>query len=582
MFDAYTVKKVLPRLIAAVVLIQLSWFIFTGMIQLTASISYGIEGLIIAPFGGEAELTIPELLARAGLGSGSAVLGLATVAIAGTIAAGGLLALGITVILALLVGFVVLVLRKLLLIGLLVLSPIAIVAWILPGTERFWKIWWDNFSKLLLMFPLILVMYAAGRVFASIAAVSGGSGSGPGTGLIDMVIILVAVFAPIALIPLTYKAAGAGLGALAGAVKQYPDRWTQAARERGKKKSAERRKDLHTRASESRLFNPNGRFGKLNNLASTIADPKNAARIALGTRGGKSLMSQIGQSKWEHTEKMAGALSKAGFNDKALEALMDWDGSEADLNKKIDRMADGDGNDKIGAQLLRNNAGFLLDAHKSEEYGRASIAGAAGLTLASQGFASPEQIASTATKLNSEFDGLGNTFKTQAELAGAQRGGLSKPGQTVSADGQGGFKAAGIGLQIKRLKSLGVQDIATAKGPQLSGYEEAYKTALSGQEYTDENGKRTTLKPEERTAMEETLLQAHSAYTNPDVKGKIRGILKSAHIASGMSEEQANAAVDNQLSRARGMAISPDEAANQSQQQPPPEVEGQQNLPFGQ
>lgn len=235
MFDAYTVKKVLPRLVAAVVLIQLSWFLFTGMIQLTTAVAYGIEGLMLAPFGGATAVSLNNIFGAVGdLGSGAGVAGLALVGVAGTIAAGGIFALGVMVFLALFVGFMTLVLRKALLIALLLLSPIALVAWILPGTERFWKIWWDNFSKLLLMFPLILIMLAAGRIFAFIFA----AGVGTGFGILDVSVILISVFVPFALIPMTYKAAGAGLGAISGAIGKYPADWTNRARDRGHKRQA--------------------------------------------------------------------------------------------------------------------------------------------------------------------------------------------------------------------------------------------------------------------------------------------------------------------------------------------------------
>jgi hypothetical protein len=44
--------------------------------------------------------------------------------------------------------------------------PIAMVLWILGGTQRYYKMWFDNFTKLLILFPLIAGMIVIGRIFA--------------------------------------------------------------------------------------------------------------------------------------------------------------------------------------------------------------------------------------------------------------------------------------------------------------------------------------------------------------------------------------------------------------------------------
>src|SRR5262249_41408217 len=51
-----------------------------------------------------------------------------------------------------------------------ILAPLALVAWILPGTKKYWDIWQETFSKLLLMFPIVVAVLAAGRIFAKVVA----------------------------------------------------------------------------------------------------------------------------------------------------------------------------------------------------------------------------------------------------------------------------------------------------------------------------------------------------------------------------------------------------------------------------
>lgn len=220
MFDAYTVKKVLPRLVIAAILIQLSWPLLVMLIQITNNIAWGIEGLLYAPFGGRSALDIGVLL-ETGAGTGSFSALLAGGAIAGGFAlvklgALGLLSLAGAVALALLLAFFVLALRQVIIVALLVTAPIALLAWILPNTEKFWKLWWESFSKLLLMYPLILLLIAGGRIGAYLAAQ--GITVNTGNEVFRAVIIILVFFAPFFLIPKTFQVAGSAFANIAGIV----------------------------------------------------------------------------------------------------------------------------------------------------------------------------------------------------------------------------------------------------------------------------------------------------------------------------------------------------------------------------
>lgn len=234
MFDAYTVKKVLPRLVIAVILIQLSWFIFSGMIFLTESIAYGIEALIYAPFGNAQDFTFEALFTSIG-GSDIQVLFYSLIAAGAAVASfgGSIGFFALIALLALFVGVLTLLIRRILLVLLLVLSPLALVAWILPNTERFWKMWWDNFTKLLLMYPIILAMVAAGRVMAKI-------GGQFGEESIAVVMVLGGVFLPLALIPKTFNMAGSAFSAIGGTLAARASGLGKGFAARGRKRGAER------------------------------------------------------------------------------------------------------------------------------------------------------------------------------------------------------------------------------------------------------------------------------------------------------------------------------------------------------
>ncbi len=214
MFDAYTIKKVVPRLVIAIIAIQLSWFIFTEMIHIVNLVAYGVEGLIYAPFGGREQLSAEIILNSMAQGTTFTWTGLIVGGGAATWFLGplGLLSLGLTIILALLIGVFLLSLRRLIIIALLLLAPIALVAWILPGTEKVWKIWWESFSKLLYVYPIILLLFAAGRAFGSVAAKTNTNNT------LKVIVVMLAIYGPFFLIPKTFQLAGSAFGNLAGIV----------------------------------------------------------------------------------------------------------------------------------------------------------------------------------------------------------------------------------------------------------------------------------------------------------------------------------------------------------------------------
>lgn len=231
--SAYTIKKALPRLVIGAILIQLSWFIFTAMIQIVNALGSGLYDLILSPFSGPTGVyqngeyvSLNAILSINGLegdrlqNEGWNALGslLFVGAIAGVALTGAWLSLIVTMLgalISIIVALFVIIVREGLLVILLVISPIALALWILPGTNKFWKTWWDNFSKLLLMYPLIILLFAAGTISALIL-VQSGSPIDQDNVNINKFFAIIAFFAPLFLIGATFKMAGSGLQAISG------------------------------------------------------------------------------------------------------------------------------------------------------------------------------------------------------------------------------------------------------------------------------------------------------------------------------------------------------------------------------
>ncbi len=213
--DAYTVKKAFPRMVVAVIFMLLSWYVCIFLIDVSNVVGKGTLGLMTSPFNGKAE-SLTTLFTPS---AGGAVLqfgGIAIVASAFAIqaAAGILFSYFATGLLVMFVAFLVLVARQMFVIVLVLLAPIAIISWIFPGNDKLWKFWWQSFSKLLLMFPIVMALIASGRIFAGVMATTPAAGAEGG--LLTPLLKLTAYILPYAFIPFTFKAAGGVFGNLVG------------------------------------------------------------------------------------------------------------------------------------------------------------------------------------------------------------------------------------------------------------------------------------------------------------------------------------------------------------------------------
>ncbi len=205
-FDAYTVKKVFPRLVMAIVLISISWPLIIFIIDASNFMGIAVRSLIQGPFASNFQNAVKLDGAQLSLGSlGIVGLGMA-------IGPVGLLTFVAGALMAVAIAFLTLILREILVILLAVLAPAAIAAYILPNTQKAGKLWWDFFSKALLAFPIISGFVAIGRVFAIVSQQDGGGGTVRGF------IGFIAYFAPYFVLPKAFAMAGGALGNLSGIV----------------------------------------------------------------------------------------------------------------------------------------------------------------------------------------------------------------------------------------------------------------------------------------------------------------------------------------------------------------------------
>lgn len=171
----YGIKKMLPRLIVAAILVNVSIYVCQIAVDLSNILGYGLR----AGIGGIGdEITRANEIFQSGQGRGTWGGFALTVLAAGT---AGILALAV-LIGALVSGLVVmatiavlLIARKALIVILIVISPLAFVAFLLPNTEKFFSKWRSIFVGLLMVFPTIGLLFGGGILAGAIVKAGGGN-----------------------------------------------------------------------------------------------------------------------------------------------------------------------------------------------------------------------------------------------------------------------------------------------------------------------------------------------------------------------------------------------------------------------
>ena len=161
----YGIKKILPRLIIGALLVNLSYYLCQIFVDLSNILGHTLKDALEAGAG-----EIGTTSEAAGWGS---VIAAAIVGVGG-VAAFAALAIGIPTLaagfLAIMTVFIILVVRQAGIILLIAMSPMAFAAWLLPNTEDLFKKWIKMFRGLLLVFPIISLLYGAGKLAGAVLA----------------------------------------------------------------------------------------------------------------------------------------------------------------------------------------------------------------------------------------------------------------------------------------------------------------------------------------------------------------------------------------------------------------------------
>ena len=218
----YGLKKTLPRLIIAAILVNISFWLCTIAVDASNILGYSIHNMFMglidkfsvgANYDGNASIPTWEqvtLLALAG--TGVAVGGYTILAATVTGSLPLLLPFLVGGILAVLVALIVLAARQALITVLIIIAPLAFVAYVLPNTEKWFTKWRETLTTMLLLFPIFSVVFS-GAQLAGIAIIQSAGGN-----LFTIILGLATQVAPIVVTPVLVKFSGGLIGKIAGLV----------------------------------------------------------------------------------------------------------------------------------------------------------------------------------------------------------------------------------------------------------------------------------------------------------------------------------------------------------------------------
>jgi len=221
----YGLKKLIPRLVVAAVLVNLSYYICAAAIDLSNILGYSVQDLlnnirhntfsVTGDTLADASTPTWKPIVEYALSGGAAVAGGISL-IAST---GGNPVVLIYMLIPIMLGlvltvvFVLLILaaRQAIIIILIIIAPLAFVANLLPNTEKWFEKWRDLFMTMLVFFPAFSLVFGGSQLAGGIIIQNA-------TSVFMMVFGMAVQIAPLVITPLILKLSGGLLGKIAGLV----------------------------------------------------------------------------------------------------------------------------------------------------------------------------------------------------------------------------------------------------------------------------------------------------------------------------------------------------------------------------
>ena len=234
----YGIKRALPRIIVAAILINISFFICALAVDVSNVLGASIHGLYNSvaetviqngTINPAAHFSVSDLFTA--IAGGVAIAGLTITSPLGPQLIFMLIPVLLGILVSVAIGLFTISLRQAVVSLLVMIAPLAFVAYFLPNTEKWYKKWVNIFSQMLVFYPMFALLFWAARLAGWALITSATSWLG--------VILGVAVqIAPLFLALSLMKMSGTVLGAVSGRLSQLGNRaiapataWSNSMRE---------------------------------------------------------------------------------------------------------------------------------------------------------------------------------------------------------------------------------------------------------------------------------------------------------------------------------------------------------------
>ena len=229
----YGIKSMIPRLLTAAILVNISYWICSLAVDASNLIGHSVYGvfqgiqesftkdLASQSLGNLGDFDWGEVTVALLAGGTTAVIAGATFYVVGAASLGFMLvSLLVVVAFAALLALVILAARQALILVFTILSPFAFIAMILPKTRDWFDKWMKQFTSLLIFFPMFSLLFGASQV-AGQAIIASQIGDATSSGGLKIHMILFGLgiqFMPLVFTPWLIKLSNGILGQIAGMV----------------------------------------------------------------------------------------------------------------------------------------------------------------------------------------------------------------------------------------------------------------------------------------------------------------------------------------------------------------------------
>lgn len=234
----YGLKKALPKLIVGAVLVNLSFVICSLAVDVSNIVGESLRGvfetiemntLATTEVTGAAHVSLSEMYSALAGGT-SLAIGAGVIAFE-TGAIWMLIPAVLSAIAAVVIGLITIALRQAVVVILIMISPLALVAYILPNTEKWFRQWKDLLFKMLVFYPMFSLLFGASSLAGWAIIVSAQNGFWVIVGVVVQIFPLVASWSLMKMSGTFLSNINAKLSALAARPMTANRAWADSRRE---------------------------------------------------------------------------------------------------------------------------------------------------------------------------------------------------------------------------------------------------------------------------------------------------------------------------------------------------------------